>query len=143
MRKYELLHCSIISSIPRCLPRDHDHTSSYSKVLASTCLQNDSRIGRNTNLVLTSRTHSLDNLLALRLRHTPLLRDNLRQHNIDLPCHVRCITADVEVCLLLQELVNFLGVFLEAVLDVDFAWSFAGESGDELKFVAEGVLIFL
>lgn len=94
-------------------------------------------------LVLTSRTHSLDNLLTLRLWYTPLLSNNLRQHDIDLSCHVRRITTDVEVCLLLQELVDFLGVFLEAVLDVDFAWPIAREGSDELEFVAEGILVFL
>jgi hypothetical protein len=43
----------------------------------------------------------------------------------------------------LQELVNFLSVFFESVLDVDFAWSIAREGSDELEFVAEGVLVFL
>jgi hypothetical protein len=43
----------------------------------------------------------------------------------------------------LQELVDFLGVFLEAVLDVDFAWPIAREGSDELEFVAEGILVFL
>jgi len=43
----------------------------------------------------------------------------------------------------LQELVDFLGVFLKAVLNVDFTWSFAGEGSDELEFVSEGGLIFL
>ena len=38
--------------------------------------------------------------------------DDLRQDRIDLARHVRCVTADVEVGLLLEELVDELGVLL-------------------------------
>lgn len=87
--------------------------------------------------------HTLDNLLRLRLGDAALLSHDLRQHGVDFPRHVRCVTTDVEIGFLLEELVNFFGVFLEAVLDVDFVGAFAGEGGDEGEFVAEGVFVLL
>lgn len=42
-----------------------------------------------------------------------------------------------------EELVDFFGVLLEAVLYVDFLGAFAGESGDEGEFVAEGFFVGL
>jgi hypothetical protein len=38
---------------------------------------------------------------------------------IDLASHVRGITADIDVSLLLQELVDLLAALLEPVLDID------------------------
>jgi hypothetical protein len=56
---------------------------------------------------------------------------------------VRGVAADVEVGFLLKELVDELGVLLEAVLDVDLFGAVAGEGGDELEIVAEGFLVLL
>jgi hypothetical protein len=72
-----------------------------------------------------------------------LLSHDLRQHGVDFPRHVRRVAADVEIGFLLQELVDFFGVLLEAVLHVDFVGAFAGEGGDEGEFVAEGFFVLL
>jgi hypothetical protein len=56
---------------------------------------------------------------------------------------VRCVATDVEVGLLLEKLVDELGVLLEAVLDVDFLGTVAGEGRDQLEVVAEGFLVLL
>jgi hypothetical protein len=87
--------------------------------------------------------HTLDNFLCLRLWNSALLSHDLRQHGVDFSCHVRGVTAHVEVSFLLEQLVDFFGVLLEPVLDVDFARSFTGEGGDEGEFVAEDFFVFL
>ena len=70
-------------------------------------------------LVLIRCPHSLDDLLALCLGDVPVLRDNLAKKCVDFASHVRCVTADVEVCLLLEQLVDLLAVLLQLVLNVD------------------------
>lgn len=72
-----------------------------------------------------------------------MLGDDSGQDGVDLARHVRGIAADVEVGFLLEELVDELGVLLEAVLDVDLFGAVAGEGGDELEVVAEGFLVLL
>lgn len=94
-------------------------------------------------LVLIRRTHTLHNLLRLRLHNATLLRNNLHQHRIHLTSHVRRIAADVKIRLLLQQLVDFLRLLLQAVLHVDFARSLAGEGGDERELVSEILLVVL
>jgi hypothetical protein len=47
------------------------------------------------------------------------LRQDPTYRGIDLASHVGGITADVDVSLLLQELVDLLAALLEPVLDVD------------------------
>ena len=96
-----------------------------------------------TYLVLIRGSHILDNLLALGLGDAPLLRNDLRKHAVHLPSHVRGVTAHVEVRLLLEQLVYFLGAFLEAVLDVDLLRPFSRERGNQFELVAEDLLVFL
>lgn len=72
-----------------------------------------------------------------------MLGNDRCQDCINLARHVRCVAADVEVGFLLEELVDELGVLLEAVLDVDLFGAVAREGGDELEVVAEGFLVLL
>jgi len=83
-----------------------------------------------TYLVLIRTPHTLHDLLRFRLRNASLLSHDLRKHGVHLSSHIRCITTDVEISLLHEQLVDFLGVLLETVLYVDFAGSLAGEGGD-------------
>jgi len=87
--------------------------------------------------------HARDNLLRLRLGDAALLSHDLGQHGVDFPRHVRCVAADVEIGFLLEELVDFFGVLLEAVLHVNLVRAFAGEGGDEGEFIAEGFFVLL
>ena len=91
-------------------------------------------------MVLIRSSHALDGLLALLLRYTTLFGDDLGEDVIDFACHVGSITTDVEVCLLLEELVDFFCSLLQSVLDVDFLWSVTGEGGDDLEVIAEVLL---
>jgi hypothetical protein len=100
-------------------------------------------IYRQTYLILIRTPHTLDNFLCLRLRDSPLLSHNLCKNRIHLPRHVRRITTDVEIGFLQEQLVDFFGVLLKPVLDVDFLGAFAGEGGNEGEFVAEGFFVGL
>lgn len=91
----------------------------------------------NVLLILIRRPHPLDDLLPSLLRHAPLLRNNRAHYIVDITCHIRRIAAHVEISLLFEEFVDFFRAFLEAVLDVDFLRSFAGEGGDEFERGAE------
>lgn len=64
-----------------------------------------------TYLVQVIVPQLFDNLLSLSLRQPPLRRNNFPQCCIDLPCHMRCVTADVEVSPLREQLIDFLCVF--------------------------------
>jgi hypothetical protein len=72
-----------------------------------------------------------------------VLGDDLPQNFVDLARHVRRISTNVEVGLLLEEVVNLGGAFAQAVLDVDFLGAGAGEGGDDFEGVAEGGFVFL
>jgi hypothetical protein len=96
-----------------------------------------------TYLVLIRAPHRLDHILGLLLTNIPILGNNLHKLGVNFSRHMRSVAADVEICLLLQEIVDFLGMLLEAVLDIDFARAVAGEGRDELEFVAEGGAVFL
>lgn len=94
-------------------------------------------------LVLVCRPHVLDDFLGLGLRNATLLRYYLSQDRVDLASHVGRITADVDVSLLGQELVDLLSPLLQAVLDVDFFGTLSRKSGDKLELVAKNLLVFL
>jgi hypothetical protein len=98
---------------------------------------------RKSYLILICTPHTLHNFLRLRLRDSPLLSHNLRKHRVHLSCHVRSITTHVEIGFLEEQLIDFFGVLLESVLDVDFLGAFAREGGDEGEFVAEGFFVGL
>lgn len=85
----------------------------------------------------------LDHFLALLRGHTPLLGDDVAEHQADLPGHVGSITAHVEVRLLLQQVADELGVLPQAVLNVHLLGTLAGEGGDDLQGVAHLVLVGL
>lgn len=94
-------------------------------------------------LVLVATAHGLDDFLALLQRQAALVGDDLPKHGRDLARHVRRVAADVKVGLLEEQVVDFLGVFLEPVLNVDLLRLFAGEGGDQLEGVAEGGFVSL
>ena len=96
-----------------------------------------------TYLVLIRASHRLHDVLSLLLGDAAVLGNDSGQDRVDLTSHVRCVAADVEVGLLLEELVDELGVLLEAVLDVDLFGAVAREGRDELEVVAEGLLVLL
>lgn len=96
-----------------------------------------------TYLVLVGGSHVLDDLLALRLRNTPLLSNNLAENSVDFAGHVGRITTDINVCLLLEKVVDFLGHFLKTVLNVNLLGAFSRECCDQLEVIAKNLLVFL
>lgn len=85
----------------------------------------------------------LDNVLALLWREATLLRNNLAQDDVDFARHVRSVTTDVYVSLLLQQLIDQRGIFAQPVLNVDFLRAFPRECREELERVSELFLIGL
>ena len=96
-----------------------------------------------TYLVSVGCTHRLNNLLRLGNWNAALLGNNIDEGGVDLARHVGCVAADIEKGPLLEQGVDFLRVLLELVLYVDLARPVAGEGGDEVEFVAEGLLTLL
>lgn len=96
-----------------------------------------------TYLVLVCGSHVLYDLLSLGLGNTPLLGDDLGQHSVHLSSHICGITAYVKVRLLFQQFVNFLCIFLESVLNIDFLRALSGKRGDQFETVAKDVFILL
>lgn len=95
-------------------------------------------------LVDTATPHALHYLLGLLFRHAALLLNDLRDDVVDFSRHVRCVTADVEVCFLQQQVVDELAVGLDVVLDVVLLlWVFSGEGVEDGQFVAEGGFVGL
>lgn len=84
-----------------------------------------------------------DHLLALRRGHTPLLGDDMTEHQVDLSGHVGRITANVEVGLLLEQVADKLGVLLQTMLDINLFGALAREGGDDFQRVTELILIGL
>ena len=82
-------------------------------------------------LIYPTTPHALHGLLSLRLIDTPLLRNNLGQHLIDLPRHMARVATDIEVALLKQEVVDQLAVLAQEVLHIDFVLAFAGEGVED------------
>lgn len=96
-----------------------------------------------TYLVLVCGPHVLDNLLSLGLGLLPVLSNNLHQHRVNLASHVRSVTADVEIRLLLEQVVDDLPLLLEQVLDIDLLRTVTGECSVHLELVTHSLLIFL
>lgn len=95
-------------------------------------------------LVYTATPHALHSLLGLFLGYTSFLFNDLRYCLVDFACHVCGVTADVEVCFFLEEVVDELGVLGEHVLDVTlFLGVFTGEGVEDCQFVAEGGFVCL
>jgi len=95
-------------------------------------------------LVDTATAHALHYLLGLLFRHATFLLDDLRDDVVDFSCHVGGVAADVEVCLLQQQVVDELAVGLDVVLDVVFLLCvFSGEGVEDAQFVAEGGFVGL
>lgn len=89
-------------------------------------------------LVLIRTPHGLDDLLALLGAQAALLGHDLAQHGADLSRHVSRVTADVEVSLLQEQLVDLSSSLLQTLLHVNFLTLFAREGGDQLEGGAEG-----
>lgn len=79
----------------------------------------------------------LDHLLASFRAETTVFGDDLAQDEVDFPGHVSCISADVEICLLLEEIADERCIFAQAVLDVDLLGGFTGEGRDDLQGVTK------
>lgn len=94
-------------------------------------------------LVLVTRPHGLDNVLRLLLRDAPLFRDDLAEQRVDLAGHIGCVTAHVEVRLLLEQLVDLGGHLFELVLHVDLVGTFTRKRGGDFKFIAKIFLVLL
>ena len=60
-----------------------------------------------------------------------------------LPRHIGRVATNVEVSFLEQKLVYFFTVLDDAVLNVDFVYLFARESGDEGEFGTECLFMLL
>ena len=72
-----------------------------------------------------------------------MLRHDFPEDGVYFSSHIGGVTADVEVSLLQEELVDFFGVLLQSVLDVDFVGALAGEGCDKGEFVAKDLFVFL
>lgn len=84
-----------------------------------------------------------DDVLALLRGDTALVGDDLTEHGVHLASHMGCITADVEVGLLLQQIVDQSCILAQSVLNVYFLRPFTGKSGDEFEGVSERFLVGL
>jgi hypothetical protein len=73
----------------------------------------------NPYLVLVCGPHVFDNLLSLGFWNATVLSQDAADGGIDLTSHVSGITADIDVSLLLQKIVDLFAALLEPVLDVD------------------------
>ena len=91
----------------------------------------------------TFGTKFLDDLLGLGLGDTTVLRDYLAEDSVDFSCHVCGITAHVKVGFLKKKLIDFFGVLLESVLDINLLWSFSRKCGDEGEFISQSFLVLL
>lgn len=79
----------------------------------------------------------LDHLLAPFRAEATVFGDDLTQDKVDFPGHVSCISTDVEVCLLLEEIADEGRMFAQPVLDIDFLGAFTGEGGDDLQGITK------
>jgi len=61
-------------------------------------------------LVDATTPHTLHYLLGFLLRHAALLLDDLREDLVDFARHVCRVTADVEICLFQEQVVDELAV---------------------------------
>ena len=79
----------------------------------------------------------LDHLLAPFRAETTVFGDDLTQDQVDLPGHVSCISTDVEVCLVLEEIADEGCLFAQPVLDIDLLGAFTGEGRDDLERITK------
>ena len=122
--RLSLTHLHLNSRIKPRADRRPNHRASLQQLIL---LFPSPSLTPNIFLINPTTPHPLHGLLRLRLVHPSLLGNNLRQHLIDLPCHVARVTADVEIALLLQEIVDQFAIFAEEVLHVDFRGAFTRE----------------
>lgn len=116
----------------RALP-SHNINNKRTRSQNQICISLPFPLRPNIFLVLIRGSHTFHCILTLLLIHTALVGNDLSENIIDLSRHIRGITANVEVRLLLEELVDLLCSLLEAVLDVDFLFLFTGEGGDDFE----------
>ncbi len=65
----------------------------------------------DTYLVLVRGAHILYDIVCLGYRDAALLRDDLSENSVDLTGHVGCVTANIQVRLFEEKLVDFLSPF--------------------------------
>lgn len=97
----------------------------------------------NIFLVDTAAAHTLDNLFSFLLVDASLFGNDLAQNLIDLSSHMSGITANVEVGLLLEKLIDQFSILFDLVLHVDLLCLFSREGVEDGEFVAKGFLVFL
>lgn len=87
-------------------------------------------------LIYTATPHALHSLLGLLLINTALLGNNLAKDFVNLASHMRCVTADVEVGLLRQKLVDEGTIFLQHMLDINLLVALTGKCIENDELVA-------
>ena len=70
-------------------------------------------------LIHTTASHALDNLFGFFIIDASLLSDDLTEDLVYLSRHVRSISTNVKVGLLLQEIVDKLAIFFDEVLYIN------------------------
>lgn len=69
--------------------------------------------------------------------------NDLAKDEVDFPGHVSCISTDIEVGLLLEEIADESGLFAQPVLDIHLLGTFARKRRDDLQGVTKLVLVGL
>lgn len=69
--------------------------------------------------------------------------NDLTKNEVDFPGHVSCISTNVEVGLLLEEIADQSGVLAQPVLDIDLLGTFTRKGRDDLQGVTKLVLVGL
>lgn len=72
-----------------------------------------------------------------------MLGDDTAHDGIHFASHISSITAHVEVTLLLEQFVDLSRILLQPVLNVNLLWALTGKRSDELKVVAQILLVLL
>lgn len=73
-----------------------------------------------------------------------MLTDDLSQHIVDCPGHIRSVATNIKMCLLLlEQVIDQRSMFLQALLYVNFLTLFAGKGSDEGKRGPKGFLVVL
>ena len=95
-------------------------------------------------LVLITTPHPFHYRLRLLAANATLLSNDLAEHHVHLSCHICRVTTDIEVCLLLQKIVDKIRLLLQALLNVDLLpGGLTRKRKEQCKRVAKGLLVGL